>query len=546
MSAILDIFTGDIRPKPRQRWSEDRTRVIHEIQESSSVGWVELFIDLLYVAQFLLLGHRLYYCTKDKSMQLSEIFGWIFVSFALFWGSRVAIDEFYNKFELPKDFGRLLMLWYTLGIFYMTFNSAYEYCNSEENPRSINVGFIFGLLITRFTLILLYGDVVRTFPEAQKQFSIHLIMQSIIIFLALLTLCVLDYSNVVYGLILTAAILDTFQVIIKAAPAFLISDKDVLSKFYYFPIDIEKTQERHGIFIIMVIGEAIITISEGFERDENLDEMYTYTTGAFLLCCAIAGIYFEEVHANEHDQHVALRNNAITGSLWTTLHMPLSFVIFLIGISIKLLYKDLKFSDDEDYSWLDVKALDITVGICHMIMIFMTSLHTNVIGNRIDLPDYYINKTWWWHIFHILIACNHFWVANAFKQMNTNPKWITIVHAIIFFAHRLFLDLNKLGYYIINKRNEENMNINIKNNNININTSGGSGSGGGGGSVSDNNTSVSGNNRRRRSMSDGQWDGFVGRTLSHENKSQELELTHDPVNQIDDQIDEEDQITAWK
>merc|ERR1711937_439928 len=115
-------------------------------------------------------------------------------------------------------------------------------------------------------------------------------------------------------------------------PAFCVTDTSSLLKYYHFPIDVEKTHERYGVFIIMVIGEAIITISKGYEEKENIDNMYIFTTGAFMLCCAIAGVYFEEVQASEHARHVALRNNAYTGSAWSTLHNPLGFAIFLIGI----------------------------------------------------------------------------------------------------------------------------------------------------------------------------------------------------------------------
>jgi hypothetical protein len=47
-------------PTPNQSWSKDRTHVIYHKHTEES--WVELFIDLLYVALYITLGSAIDNC----------------------------------------------------------------------------------------------------------------------------------------------------------------------------------------------------------------------------------------------------------------------------------------------------------------------------------------------------------------------------------------------------------------------------------------------------------------------------------------------------
>lgn len=47
-------------PSPNQSWSKDRTTVIYHKHTEES--WVELFIDLIYVALYITLGSAIQNC----------------------------------------------------------------------------------------------------------------------------------------------------------------------------------------------------------------------------------------------------------------------------------------------------------------------------------------------------------------------------------------------------------------------------------------------------------------------------------------------------
>jgi hypothetical protein len=47
-------------PTPNQSWSKDRTHVVYHKHTEES--WVELFIDLMYVALYITLGSAIEHC----------------------------------------------------------------------------------------------------------------------------------------------------------------------------------------------------------------------------------------------------------------------------------------------------------------------------------------------------------------------------------------------------------------------------------------------------------------------------------------------------
>lgn len=59
-------------PTPNQSWSKDRLHVIYHKHTEES--WVELFIDLIYVALYITLGSAIEHCGVGGNFVFFEIF----------------------------------------------------------------------------------------------------------------------------------------------------------------------------------------------------------------------------------------------------------------------------------------------------------------------------------------------------------------------------------------------------------------------------------------------------------------------------------------
>ena len=90
------------RPKPLNSWSD---------QELRSESWMELFIDLFYVAFFFKLGEILYVCGTDVDMIMFVATIFLGVNMAKFY-----FDQYMNKFASDDLIHKIFFTVYTLGL----------------------------------------------------------------------------------------------------------------------------------------------------------------------------------------------------------------------------------------------------------------------------------------------------------------------------------------------------------------------------------------------------------------------------------------------
>ena len=256
---------------PRITWNADKTGIVH-VGEEHNEPWISLFIDLVYVAMNINLANMIKNC---GSSNLRVICTSVLIIVIMF-NSRMSIDEFSNRFFANDIFNRMVYYVYTFGVYIMTMNivtvqsessgsygrllyTDFDLHNCEMAPEYVD-GFAIGFIITRFSLVVLYSMVCYDDPKAQEQFMVVLIRN----LLSLLVMVLMFSQDNFLATLLTVAIIEGVGHV--AIPTlYSHSNKWVFSRFlpsykYHFPLDIYEVQHRLGIFIMMVLGEAVIQL----------------------------------------------------------------------------------------------------------------------------------------------------------------------------------------------------------------------------------------------------------------------------------------------
>lgn len=96
------------KPAPLNTW---------DVEEHRSESWMELFIDLFYVAFFIKLGDIFYTCgfTTDSVLHVCAVFLGIYMS-------KFDFDQYMNKFDGEDLVHKIFFLFYSLGNVIMILN----------------------------------------------------------------------------------------------------------------------------------------------------------------------------------------------------------------------------------------------------------------------------------------------------------------------------------------------------------------------------------------------------------------------------------------
>jgi hypothetical protein len=135
--------------------------------------------------------------------------------------------------------------------------------------------------------------------------------------------------------------------------------------------ELEMVQERCGMFMLLVFGESMIQLLIPSFGMEHRYEALFLTLSGLLLVWSVAKGFFDAAHRAPHDH--ALRRSEAAGKLWIVLHAISGFFTFIMGIGIKLLYKDMR---KGYYSPLSHElALSVGCGVSVLCHIWMRFLH---------------------------------------------------------------------------------------------------------------------------------------------------------------------------
>jgi hypothetical protein len=130
---------------------------------------------------------------------------------------------------------------------------------------------------------------------------------------------------------------------------------------------------------MLVLGEAVIALLTPTFYSEGKDENYYFFAVLGVTIIFIFTFLYFDMQPRQHEPN-ALTLGRVSGVLWVALHPPLAFTLFGIGMSLKLLYADLREHKDATFS---EELLGGFLGVSVVLMTLIRSTHkTSVTKER--------------------------------------------------------------------------------------------------------------------------------------------------------------------
>ncbi|MEM7035122.1 MAG: low temperature requirement protein A [Chloroflexota bacterium] len=275
-----------------------------------TIGWLELFYDLVYVATLIQIGNFL----SDNLTPLG--FGQFLVLIFVVWWAWSGETLYQNRFVVDD-------LWHRLLIFIQIFGVAAMGLSVSKAFGDLYVQFTLGYVLVRFVLILMYVRTYAAHPES-KSFSIQYMIGfavGIVIWLASLLLPA-EYHWV--GWLVAIA----FEII-------FFSQSRMVRDLLKWGADAHHMVERFGIFTIIVLGEAFVKVLDDAQGTALGVEQILFSVVGLGILCTLWWLYFSDTAGTLYDESVSLK--PIT---WLYGHLFLAVSLVAFGVAVKKLFAE--------------------------------------------------------------------------------------------------------------------------------------------------------------------------------------------------------------
>jgi len=374
-------------------------------------AWIFLFLDLVYVGLFSKLSAA--FETNSLSLHTFQV---VIAVFIICFTSRLSLDEYSNRFFANDIFHRVLYFLYTAGVFSMVINvmtgdpeSTRHGLSAQENSGhsvphedgGLSVrggGFLIGFVFTRVSIFLLYLSIGYHNRFAWEQFrgllwtagietvsviSLYLVYKqypfvksgSIVGIYFLFVVIEVLYSGFVIFLLHVdrEGWLEKYFPSTTAASANVENDhsktvatcfskkmnwRDILVVKLYYPFDVYQSQNRLGAFIMMVLGEAIISVVVPAFSPQKRDTFFAFAALGIVFCYGLQ--YYDSVVRLKGRGTHAMTRSLLSAYLFTWLHGILALCMFLTSVALGLVYRSAKEEEGDDLMHIpkDANGLD--------------------------------------------------------------------------------------------------------------------------------------------------------------------------------------------
>ncbi|MDR2873467.1 MAG: low temperature requirement protein A [Methanobrevibacter sp.] len=337
------------------------TPVLNDEISEKHANWLELLFDLIFVAAVSQVALNL---SEDYS--LINFLTLIPLFFAIWW-AWTGQTYFLDRFGTDDILSRIIIMAQILIVAAMVLNVSHA-------STTTGIGFIISYVLLRLILVLEYRGVGRELPESKPITDRYSIGFFIAACIWLFSIAVpYPYNFIVWIFALIADLLTP------------IAAGELHIKFPPHPAHLP---ERFGLFIIIVIGEAIVSI---------VDTMAEMHLTLLTSCIGIIGLilsftlwwgYFEE--ANGAEKRVREKGKVIAKyQLWIYSHFPLMLGILGVAVGIKQIIHS---PTAPINSWL--LCISLVVSLISLNLIFISSINWKNCIDRIILnyrtPHYFI------------------------------------------------------------------------------------------------------------------------------------------------------------
>lgn len=286
-------------------WQPPRLRTVGE-EEERRATWLELFYDLIFVAAIAQVAHYL-----EKHITLAGFFSYVLLFIPIWW-SWVGATFYATRFDTDDLGYRLLTLLQMVAI-------AVLAVNVHDGLGESSVGFALSYIAVRVILIFQYLVAGYFVPAARGLVRWYAIGFSIAAVIWLGSIFVpypwrfalwVSAFIVDFGTPLTAG-----KLVAKIPPSF------------------SHVPERLGLFTIIVLGEAVISVVRGVSQLQWGVLSAVVALLGMLIAFSLWWIYFDSVDGTPLQ---AMRvGNMGKGLTWLYSHLPLAIGIATTGVAVQ-------------------------------------------------------------------------------------------------------------------------------------------------------------------------------------------------------------------
>lgn len=276
-------------------------------EESRRATWLELFYDLVFVVAVSQVAHYL-----SQHLSWSGLIGYIALFIPIWW-AWIGATFYANRFDVDDIGHRLLTAVQMLGVAAMAVNVHHGLGESSG-------GFALSYVVVRLILVFQYLRAARHVASAKglaTRYAVGFALAATLWFLSVFVPIPLRFAlwGVAMVIDLTTPLTATRQQV------------KLLPNFEHLP-------ERFGLFVIIVLGEAIIAVVNGVSEQEWEPMSAFVAFFGFAVAFGLWWIYFENVNG------AALRvagaeGRSSTLQVWLFGHLPLVSGIAASGVAVK-------------------------------------------------------------------------------------------------------------------------------------------------------------------------------------------------------------------
>jgi low temperature requirement protein LtrA len=267
----------------------------------SDIPWIELFIDLVFIAALIQAGDQLV-----RHLSLTGVAEYTVV-FALLWWAWSSITIHFARRERDDVAARLIVFVFVLAVA----------CLGVVAGRGVvghTAAFALLYALARFALAMLYADLAWRDAKARRLASRFAIGFTAGAAVWALSAAVPEPWR--YGLWAVA-------VAAEFATGWLQDRKELRS---YLSLDAGRLSERYGQLTLIVLGESFIKITAGLAAGPGLTpDTLLISIFALVFIAAVFWAYYGDIAGS------TIRKGR--ARLWTYLHLPLMMSIAALGVS---------------------------------------------------------------------------------------------------------------------------------------------------------------------------------------------------------------------
>jgi low temperature requirement protein LtrA len=274
-----------------------------------SIGWLELFYDLVYVATLIQIGNFL----SDNLTLVG--FAQFIVMLTVVWWAWTGETFYQNRYVVDDIKHRFL-------VFTQIFAVATLGLSVSGAFGELYVQFTLAYVVTRFILVLMWVRAYRVVDGENNQLGRTYIIGfsvGILVWLGSLLLpAEIHWVGWLAGIAveLTLPLLPALQRLQRQAS-----------------IDLHHLSERFGIFTIIVLGESFVKILDDSQGTLFGTDQFLFNIGGFLVLYSLWWLYFSDAGDQVVDFAFQWKSFA-----WLYGHLPLSAGLVAFGVGAKKLY----------------------------------------------------------------------------------------------------------------------------------------------------------------------------------------------------------------